>query len=198
MDYANLAGTPPAWLGLAGDNNQNDSNFFGQEFDGTDYNWPTWLTVMACTTLPVGFTANIFILIRGFKHKKKRDFPFHLLLMNNCIAGTLLCSLVYPVLVHRANINGFSKNGFQVFVCKMAYCCLLWLVSVGLFNNSLVATNRALSCFPHYTISRKIRGIKGTCCFVLTIWMISLMVYMIPANIVPDWLASKLCLLRAF
>ena len=181
MDYTNLSSTPSVWLDL-GDGNQTSSNSSGLlEYSGNYFTWPTWLTVLTCATLPASVLLNMWVLVHGFGQTRIRQSPFHLLLMNQCFTSLLLCCLAYPVIVHKMNIGGFSENNLQVYVCKVAIYCLLWFVSVALCNHSLVAANRALSCFPHYAISRKMRHFKGTCYSVIVIWVTSLIMYMVPA-----------------
>lgn len=192
-DFAGLEGTPPAWVqeligGTA------SAGGYGGEFSGSsDQTWPIWLIVLASVTLPVGFLANGWILVRVLREKKLRTSSFHLLLMKHCIASMLLCSFVYPIISYRSS-TGLPTNTSQVNLCRVSSFLLLWWVSATLFNHGVVAINRALSCYPYRAISGKLRGLKGTCCLIAVNWSLSFLLYIIPATFYSvGWASAFAC-----
>ena len=165
----------------------------GAHFSEEEYIWPRWLTVFSSVTICLGFVTNAWVLYQGFRQGALRKSPFHLLLLNHCIACFLLCGFVYPVLIYRSN-QGLSENSAENQLCRVCYVCLFWWLSVALLNNAAMACNRASSCLPFLHASRILRSMKGTYVIILLIWILAFLMYMIPAAYLSTgWAATFLC-----
>lgn len=160
----------------------------------SDYAWSRHWIAVCGGMLGVGILGNSHILYAGFLQKKVRNSPFHLLLMNHSLVCLLLALFAYPAMLYKGSI-GLVQTDFESKLCQYAMMLMMWWISAGLLSNGIVAVNRAMSCFPHSSICRMLRGHKATWSVLAGVWILSFMLYAVPAVGYPTgWAVNLACL----
>ena len=133
--------------------------------------WPTWLVVITSVVLCAAALMNLWVLTIWLRSPTVGKSSFHILLMNHTVANFLMDVITYPLLVYRMTTLTVEGSDAQTIVCRFFSFTLILMIFVRLSCNSLIAINRAVSCYPNVKVASKLRDKKATAIFVITMWV---------------------------